>query len=147
MSVCISKNLRCLKKEVKRVLRYDTRPVSRLYKFQMWLQCWRYHYYLLIWHFLSNYEVRYYVHILNPIETMFSVNTAKNIRTFTQSAGGEIFHKRTVCADPWRFTRKSCGKYPPMENLHPRKSEEIPTFYAVEIRLLLSTCVFYLAQV
>ena len=59
LSVCISKNLRWLNEQVKKVLRSDTRPVSRLYDFQVWLQCWRYHYYLLIWRCLSNYDVRY----------------------------------------------------------------------------------------
>ena len=48
LSVCISKNLRWLNEQSKRVLRYDTRSVSRLYDFQVWLQCWRYHYHLLI---------------------------------------------------------------------------------------------------
>ena len=59
LSVCISKNLRWLTKQVKRVLRNDTWLVSRLYDFQVWLQCWRYHYCLLIWRCLSNFEVRY----------------------------------------------------------------------------------------
>ena len=35
LSVCISKNLRWLNEQVKRVLRSDTRPVSRLYDFQV----------------------------------------------------------------------------------------------------------------
>ena len=35
LSVCISRNLRWLNKQVKRVLRSDTRPVLRLYDFQV----------------------------------------------------------------------------------------------------------------
>ena len=81
--VCISKDLRWWNKQVKRVLRSDTRPVSRLSDFQVWLQCWRYHYYLRIWHFLSNYDVRYLcayikshrsdVSSVNAVEAMFAV--------------------------------------------------------------------------
>ena len=41
------------------VLIYDTRPASRLCNFQLWLQFWHYHYYLLIWRCLSNYGLRY----------------------------------------------------------------------------------------
>ena len=44
LSVYISKNLQWLNKQVKRVLRHDTRTVSRLNNFQLWLQSWRYHY-------------------------------------------------------------------------------------------------------
>ena len=83
MSVCISKNLRWLNKQVKRVLRSDTRPVSRLYDFQVWLQCWRCHYYLIIWRCLSNHEVRYLyayfkshkrdVSYVNTVEATFAV--------------------------------------------------------------------------
>ena len=47
-----------INKQAKRVLRSDTRPVSCLYDVQVWLRCWSYHYYLLIWRCLSNY-VRY----------------------------------------------------------------------------------------
>ena len=83
LSVCISKNLRWLDKRVKKVLRSDTRPVSRLYDFQVWLQCWRYHYYLLVWLCLSNFDVRYLcayikshrsdVSSVNAVEAMFAV--------------------------------------------------------------------------
>ena len=34
-SVCISKNLKWLNEQVKKVRRYDTRPVSRPYDFQV----------------------------------------------------------------------------------------------------------------
>ena len=90
LSVCISKNLRWLNsqkskesKQVKRVLRSDTRMVSRFYDFQVWLQCWRYHYCLLIWRCLSNYDIRYLcayikshksdVSSVNAVEVKFDV--------------------------------------------------------------------------
>ena len=83
LSVCISKNLRWLNKPVKIVLRSDTRPVACLCDFQVWLQCWCYHYYLLIWHCLSNYDVRYLcayikshrsdVSSVNAVEATFAV--------------------------------------------------------------------------
>ena len=41
-------------------IRYDTRPISRLYDFQVWLQCLRCHYYLLSRGCLSKYDVRYF---------------------------------------------------------------------------------------
>ena len=82
MSACISKNLRWLNEQVKRVLRCDTRPVWRLYDFLVWLQCWLYHYYLLIWRCLSNYDVRYYVHMLNLIEAMFFLWTQWKLLLF-----------------------------------------------------------------
>ena len=57
----------------------DTRPVSRLYDFQMWLQCWRYHYYLLIWCCLSNYDVRYVYAFIKSHRSgvFFSVNAVE----------------------------------------------------------------------
>ena len=83
LCVCLSKNLKWLNKQFKRPLRSDTRPVSRLYDFQVWLQCWRYHYYLLIWRCLSNYDVRYLcayikshrsdVSSVNAVEATFAV--------------------------------------------------------------------------
>ena len=81
-TVCLykweSKNLKWLNKQVKRVLRSDTRPVSRLYDFQVWLQCWRYHYYLLIWRCLSNYGVRYLcAYIKSHRSDVSSVNAVK----------------------------------------------------------------------
>ena len=72
-----------MNKQVKRVLRSDTRSVLRLYDFQLWLQWWRYHYYLLFWHCLSNYDVRYLcayikshrrdVSSVNAVEATFAV--------------------------------------------------------------------------
>ena len=59
LALCINKNLRWLNKQVKRVLISDKQLISRLYDFQVWLQCWRYNYYLLTWHSLSNYDVRH----------------------------------------------------------------------------------------
>ena len=83
MSICISKSLRWLNKQVKRALKSDTRPVSRPYDFQVWLQYWRYHYYFLIWLCLSNYDVRYLcayikfhrsdVSSMNAMEATFAV--------------------------------------------------------------------------
>ena len=83
LSVCTSRNLRWLNKQVKRVRRSDTRLVSRLYDFQVWLQCWCYHYYLLVWRCLSNYDVRYLcayikshrsdVSSVNAVEATFAV--------------------------------------------------------------------------
>ena len=48
LSVSTIKNLTWLNEQVKRVLRFDIRPVSRLNNFQMSLHCLHYHYSLLI---------------------------------------------------------------------------------------------------
>ena len=78
LSVCISRNLRWLNKQVKRVLRSDIRPVSRLYDFQVWLQCWRYHYHLLIWRCLSIYDARYLcAYIKSNRSNVLSVNAVE----------------------------------------------------------------------
>ena len=54
LSVCISKIFDDGMKNKPKVLRYDTRWVSRLYNFQVSFKCWGCHYYLLIWRCLSN---------------------------------------------------------------------------------------------
>ena len=72
-----------MNKQVKRVLRSDTGPVSRLYHFQVWLQCWRYHYYLIIWSCLSNYDVRYLcVYIKSHRSDVSSVNAVEATLAF-----------------------------------------------------------------
>ena len=57
---CIkSKNLRWLNEQVKRLLNFNTPAVSPNMDFQVWLQCWCYHYYLLVWCCLGNCDVRH----------------------------------------------------------------------------------------
>ena len=73
-----------------------------------------------------------YVHILNLIEAIFFCEHCKNYRNFNQSTSVEILRKRTVSADPQAINTKICGNCPPTENLHPKKSENISAFYAVE---------------
>ena len=63
---------------------------------------------------------------------IFFCEHCKKYRNFIQSPGVEILRKRTVCTDPWVIQQKICGNCLLTENLHNRKSEEIPALYAVE---------------
>ena len=73
-----------------------------------------------------------YVHKLNLIETMLFCEHCTKYWNFTQSPGVEILHKQTVSVDPWTIHPKTCGNCLPTENLHTKKSEEIPALYVVE---------------
>ena len=64
----------------------NTQPVSHLHDFQVLLQYWRCHYYLLIWRCLS----KYHVDTLNLIVTMVFCEHCKNYRQFTKSTSAEI---------------------------------------------------------
>ena len=78
LSVCLSKNLRWLNEQFKRVLRSDTRPVSRLNNFQVWLQCWRYHCYLFTWLSLGNFDARHLcAYIISHRSDVSSVNAVE----------------------------------------------------------------------
>ena len=121
LSVCLNKNLRWLNEQVKRVLRYLTRPISRLYDFQMRLQCWRYNYHLPIWRCLSNYDVRYLCDILNLVKAMFFCERTRSyaccylLVSFIQRRF-EFFNKicLTICLPPphnliWPLTSVCCN--------------------------------------
>ena len=88
----------------------NTQPVSSLYDFQVWLQCSRYHYYLLIWDCLSSYDV----HILNLIETMFSFNTAKLTCTLPNLPVGKSSADRSMI-HPKLWKLSADGKSPHQE--------------------------------
>ena len=63
-SVCISRNLRWLNKQVQKSTKewYTTGFTSLRFSSVIKI-CWLYHYYLLIWRCLSNYDIRYMIYI------------------------------------------------------------------------------------
>ena len=123
--VCINKNLRRLNEQVKRLLSM-THDRFHVYDFQVWLQCWRYHYYLLIWPCLSNCDNRSLYAYIKPHWNDVFLWTLLKIQELYSILGWKILHKRTGSGDPLAIHPKMCGNFLPRKNLYIRQSREIP---------------------
>ena len=114
----------------------------------MWLKCLCYHYHLLIWRCLSNYDVIYlcaYI-IKSHWNDVFLWTLWPKYLNFNQSQDVEIIRKCKASANLWAIHLRIFGNCPPTKNLHTRKSEEISALYAVEATFSnINVCLFFSA--
>ena len=121
----------------------ETWPVSRVYDFQVWLQCWRYHYYLLIWCCLTNFDVRYlwaYIKSYRDDVFLWTLQKILELYPILWSLVSISSANRQFLQVLGRVTR-NC---PSMENHQTRTLEEILVLYAAEATFAItSSCLLF----